>query len=307
MSEIFVPDDRFVERLEWQLASEYRRKQLLGPVRPKIAIPRRMAAAFLVAGIFMTGVTAIKAAEYFKDSWRKKIEIARVETEVRLKEALREYARQAAARISRLAAVGAVHETEAQAMKQAVEKAGLALDKSLLNRDEVRASGEFPRDEISAPPAGGRDFVSERLAIEKKEAGLEMSALENRQDRMRQLVEIGLISGEELNALAAEAAVQKAAILKIEKRLDLRKRFVAGRHTAQEAEIEDRLIAAEENLGSAAAKVEFLRERMKRMESLEAMGMISPGETRTLKIALDSALDEQKLAALELDVLKKAR
>ena len=65
MSENFVPDDRFVERLEWQLASEYRRKKLLRPAGRNITISRRMAAALLVAGFFMTGVTAIKAAEYF--------------------------------------------------------------------------------------------------------------------------------------------------------------------------------------------------------------------------------------------------
>jgi hypothetical protein len=307
MSEKFVPDDRFVERLEWQLASEYRREKLLRPARRKIAVSRRMAAAFLVAGIFMTGVTAIKAAEYFKDSWRKKIEIARVETEVRLKEALRESARQAAVRIDRLASVGMVHETEAQAMKQAVEKAGLALDKSLLNRDEVRASGEFPRDEISAPTAGGRDFVSERLAIERKQAGLEMSALKTRRLRLRQLIELGLVSETELNALAAEEAAQKAAIEKIETRLSLRKRFIDGLLTAQEAEIEDRLAVAGENLRAASAKVESLRERVKRLEALEARGVISTSETGAAKTDLDLALDEQKLAALEIDILKKAK
>jgi hypothetical protein len=188
-----------------------------------------------------------------------------------------------------------------------VEKAGLALDKSLLNRDEVRASGEFPRDEISAPTAGGRDFVSERLAIERKQAGLEMSALKTRRLRLRQLIELGLVSETELNALAAEEAAQKAAIEKIETRLSLRKRFIDGLLTAQEAEIEDRLAVAGENLRAASAKVESLRERVKRLEALEARGVISTSETGAAKTDLDLALDEQKLAALEIDILKKAK
>jgi len=175
MSENFVPDDRFVERLEWQLASEYRRKKLLRPAGRNITISRRMAAALLVAGFFMTGVTAIKAAEYFKDSWRKKIEIARVETEVRLKEARRESARQSAARAAEMAAVGMIQGGEDRAMELAAEKAGLSLDESLLNRDEVRAAGASPRDEIYAPTVGGRDFVEERLTIRKKEAELLLS------------------------------------------------------------------------------------------------------------------------------------
>lgn len=307
MSEYFVPDDRFMDRLEWQLASEYRRKQLLGPARPKIVLPRRVAMTLLVAGLFMSGVTAIKAAEYFKDSWRKKIEIARVETEVRLKEAQREFALQSAARTTRLSSIGMMEAGEDRVAELSVKKAGLAVDISLLKRDEVRASGTFPRDEIYAPKVGGRDFVGERLAVGKKEAALEMAAQEIRRDRTRNQAALGLISAEEMKALEAETAVQKAAILKIEKRLDLRKRFLAGGLTAQAAEIEDRLAGAEEDLSAAAAKVEVLRERMKRQESLAAVGMASPGETQALKIALDTALDAQKLAALEMDILKKSK
>jgi hypothetical protein len=146
MSESIVPDDLFVDRLEWQLASEYRRKQLLGPVRPKIVLPRRVAVTLLIVGLFMSGVTAIKAAEYFKDSWRKKIEIARVETDVRLKEALRESTRQSAARLKHLFSLGLVEPGEDRVADFSVKNAGLAVDKSLLNRDEVGASGASPRD-----------------------------------------------------------------------------------------------------------------------------------------------------------------
>ena len=307
MSENFVPNDLFMDRLEWQLASEYRRKQLLGPVRPRIVLPRRVAVTLLVVGLFMSGVTAIKAAEYFKDSWRKKIEIARVETEVRLKEAQRESARQSADRIARLYSLGLIETGEDRVAELSVKKAGLAVDRSLLNRDEVRVSGASPCDEIYAPKIGGRDFVGERLAIGKKEAEQEMAAGEIRRKRTQNRAALGLISAEEMKALEAEAAVQKAAMLKIEKRLELRRRFLAGDLTAQAAEIDDRLTDAEEDLGAATAKVEVLRERLKRQESLVAVGMASVGETQALKIALDAALDAQKLAALEIDVLKKSK
>ena len=38
----------------------------------------------------------------------------------------------------------------------------------MLDLEEVKASGEAPRDELYAPVVGGRDFVSERLEIEKR-------------------------------------------------------------------------------------------------------------------------------------------
>jgi hypothetical protein len=134
-----------------------------------------------------------------------------------------------------------------------------------------------------------------------------MAAAEIRRQRTQNRAALGLVSAEDMKALEAEAAVQKAAILRFEKRLDLRKRFLAGDLAAQAAEIEDRLTGAEEDLSAAAAKVDVLRERMKRQESMVAVGMASVGETQELKTALDAALDAQRLAVLEIDVLKKSK
>ena len=98
MTEKYEPDTRFVERLEWQLSSEYRRgDRLKSP--PKIAVSRRMAAVAVMIGVLLTGVAVSKAADYFKDSWRKKIEIARAETEVTLKKARYDSTREIAASV----------------------------------------------------------------------------------------------------------------------------------------------------------------------------------------------------------------
>jgi hypothetical protein len=307
MSDNLAPDDRFVERLEWQLGSEFRRIDRLRPARGKIAVPRRLAAAALMVGVLMTGVTVIKAAEYIQDSWRKKIEIARVETEVRLKEALNESAKQSAVRTEHLAALGLIREDESLAAKRAVEKSELALKKSKLNQAEVMASGGSPRDEVFARKAAGRDFVSERLAIEKKQAELDLAALENRLSRIRQLSELGLISKEERISAAAETTAQKAAIDKIQKRLDLRKDFLAGKATAQEVDIKDRLAVAEENMLAAKAKADSLRENMKKLEERFQLGLVSPMIIENMKTALVSAEAESKLAALEMEVLEKVK
>ncbi len=87
MSKNYEPENQFLERLEWQLSSEYRRTSRLKSSPEKIALSRRLVAVSLMVGILMTGVAMIKATEYIKDSWRRKIEIARIETEVKLKEA----------------------------------------------------------------------------------------------------------------------------------------------------------------------------------------------------------------------------
>ncbi len=307
MSEVYEPDNQFLERLEWQLSSEYRRTNLLRTSSGRIAIPRKVVALACLVGILMTGVAVIKAAEYVQDSWRKKIEIARSETEVKLKKAHLESTREIASRTEMRYSNGLVEEEEYRVIQIAAKRAELDWNKSLLNLDEVKASGEAPRNELYAPVKGGRDFVSERLKIEMKEIELDLELFGSRAKRLKMLVEKGLAQAEDLSQIQAEIANRKVMIDKIQKRLDLRKRFISGEITAQEVEIEDRMTGAERNLHLAQSKVDFLNEQLKRLRILEARGMISPIEIRQLQYALDAAQAELELANLEMDVLKKLK
>jgi multidrug resistance efflux pump len=110
-----------------------------------------------------------------------------------------------------------------------------------------------------------------------------------------------------MDQLQAEIANRNTMIAKIQKRLDLRAHFLAGELTAQEAEIEDRLTGAEENLQVAHARVESIKGQLERLEALEARGEISRLEVIQLQYALDAAQAELKLAILEMDVLEKLK
>jgi multidrug resistance efflux pump len=307
MSEIYEPDNQFLERLEWQLSSEYRRASRLKPSSRKIAIPRRIVAAACMVGILMTGVAVIKAADYIQDSWRKKIEIARVETEVELKKVYLESIREMASEVKMRVANGLIREDEYTLINLAAENAELDFQRSLLNLDEVKVTGELPRNELSAPVRGGRDFVSERLEIEKKAVELELEQINIHLGRLTQLVEQNLARGDEMDRIQAETANRKMMIDKIQERLDLRTHFLNGEITAQEVEIEDRMTVAERNLHLAQSKVDSLKERLKRIESLESERMINPMEIRQMQYALDAAQAELELATLEMDVLRKLK
>jgi len=305
MSEHYEPDSRFLERLEWQLSSELRRTGRLRPSSGKIAVPRRVVTFSILVGALMTIVAVMKAADYIKDSWQKKLEIARMDTEVKLKTAclgsVKEIESEARLRFSN----GLIREEEYLVRKQAVDRAELDLKKSELNLDEVKMSGDTPRNELSAPLVGGRDFVSARLRIEKKGAELDIEMLERRQERFRELAGKGLVQGSQLEQIQAEIAARKVAIEKLQERLVLRERFLAREITAQEVEIKDRMAAVEGNLKLAQSKVDALKEQLKRLQMLEAQGVVSPSESRELQYALTSAQAELQLAALEMEVLEK--
>jgi hypothetical protein len=307
MSKNFEPDKQFVDRLEWQLASEFRRAGRLRPAAGKVAVPRGVVAASLVAAVLLTGVAISKAADTIRDSWRKKIEMARVETEFKLKglqlASLQELAGQAAARVAK----GLIHEEEYLALKLAADCVALDLKRSELNRQEVEASGEIARDELYAPIVDGRDFVSERLKLESEIHALNLESLERRLARVEQLVAKNLFQDDELGRARTELALRKSLIDKVLERLDLRKRFVAGEMTAQEVEINGRISAADEHLRQVREKVGSIQEQLERLRGLEARGLVSKTEVEQTRFALEAAQAEMSLAALEKDVLEKIK
>jgi len=307
MNKSYEPDGQFVERLEWQLSSEYRRENRLKTSSGKIAVSRRMVAIAVAVGVLMTGVAVTKAADYIKDSWQKKIEIARVETELELKKVQLESIREMASDIQTRVSNGLIREDEYQAMKLAVQNAELDFKKSLLNQEEVKMSGEIPRNELYAPMVGGRDFVSERLQIEIKEVELVLEQLGIHLERANKLVAQNLVQEADMEAIQAEIAGHKVKIDKLQQRLDLRKRFLAREITAREVELKGRLTAAENNYHTAQAKVDSLSKQLNRLQALEANGAISHMETRQLEYALVAAQAELNLAVLEMDVLEKLK
>jgi outer membrane protein TolC len=266
-----------------------------------------MVAIATTIGILMTGVAVTKAADYIKESWQKKIEMARVETEVELKKFQLESIREMASSVKTRVADGLVREDEYQAIKIAVENAELDLKRSLSNLEEVKMSGEIPRNELYAPMVGGRDFVSERLKLEKMEIELEIYLLSRHLKRFKQLAEAGMTQDHELVQLKAEIANKEANLDKIQKRFDLRARFLEGEATAREVELEGRLTAAENNFHQAQAKVDSLKEQLNRFQALEAKGAISHMEVKQMEFAMDAAQAELKLAILEMEVLEKIK
>jgi hypothetical protein len=307
MPKNFEPDSQFVDKLEWQLASEFRRMSRLKPAAGKVAVPRWVVAFSLAAGVLLTGVAAIKAADSIKGAWRKKIEIAKLETDIRLKRAFLEFKKESASKAEAQASVGMIREDEYLAMKLATERSALDLERSQIDLAEVKASGETPRNELYAPAVDGRDFVSERLVIERKVLELDLGLRRARDERLKQRVDLGLAPHDWLDGSVASTAVQEAGIGDIEKRLDLRKQFIAGAMTAEEVEIQDRMTAAERDLRQAQLTVDSSKKRLESLRSKEAVGMISDTEVQQAQFGLDAAQAQLNLALLEKEVLSKIR
>ena len=308
MSSRFEPDDKFVDRLEWQLASEFRRREHLKPAPGRIAVPRSVVALSLAAGVLLMGVAATKAADLIKDSWRKKIEVARLETEVRIKTAFLELKKDRAAQAESRYSIGLVSEDEALVAKLGADRAAADREISVLDLEEAKESGEAPRNEIYAPLVGGRDFVGERLGIEKKALQADLDLRRARtESALRHQVELGLAPKSALSEFAAMLAGQEAGLEDIENRLALRQRFLAGEISAGEMEIQARMSAAEKELREAQSSIDTIRPRLEDLRAKAAAGLVEIDEVKGWELGLSAAQAKADLALQEIEILKTIR
>ena len=304
----FEPDAKFVDRLEWQLASEFRRRDHLKPAVGRIAVPRPVFILSLAAGVLLLGVAATKAADLIKDSWRKRIEVARLETEVKIKTAFHGLKKDRAVQAENRYSLGLVSEDEALVAKLGADRAAADLEKSDLDLEEVRASGEAPRDELYAPLVGGRDFVGKRLAIEKGVLQADLDLRRARSGRaLRNRVDLGLVPKSALSEFEAALAGQEAAIRDVENRLALRRRFVAGEISAVQLEIETRMSAAERELREAQSAIESIRPRVEELRAKSAAGLVTMDELKGAELGLGAAQARADLALQEIEILKRLK
>ena len=304
----FEPDAQFVDRLEWQLASEFRRRDQLKPARGRIAVPRSVAALSLAAGVLLMGVAATKAADLIRDSWRKRIEIARLETEVKIKTAFLEFKKEWSAQMENKRALGIISNEETLTSKSASQEAAAELDRAILDLEEAKASGETPRNELYAPLIEGRDFVSERLEIEKKSYQFEMELRRERvEPALRHRVELGLIPKSDLDDVLAWLSVDEAGIKDIENRLALRRRFLAGEISAGELEIQTRMSAAEKDLREAQSEIDTVGKGLEDLRAQEAVGLVPNGVVKAAQLELNAAQAKADLALQEIEILKRLK
>jgi hypothetical protein len=262
----------------------------------------------VLAAVFLTtGVTVIKASEMIKDSWRKKIEVARAETDVRLAEFRLNSARAEAARLGRQVALGLAATDEGRQGDLFAREREIDVRRARANREEAEATGGPARDELYAPKAGGRDFVLERLKMDLEVADLRSESIALRAERLKRLEAVGLVSEAEGAALKREAAAQAERAKVIRGRIAQRERFLEGKADAMQVEVQGRLAEASARLKSAQAMVEAQQERLERLTRMSGLGLAPDSEVRTAQAGLEIEKAKMAQAALEIDILSKVK
>jgi hypothetical protein len=309
MSDTYEPDSRFMEKLEWQLTSEFRRRNRM-KIPGKIAVSRGAFTLAVVAGVLLTGIAMTKATDLIKESWRKKIEVAKAEMDVRLSTALAVFNKERSAKAQAEVSNGSMRQEDYQVIKLFADISALNLEKSQLNLKEVEASGEAPRNEIYAPVVGGRDFVGERLGIEKRlcEVSIELSRARIEQ-RSKQVEDKDMARRFPFQRNENQTVItsEEASLESVERRIDLREKFISGQLSARDAEIQDRIAVAERDLRQAQAEVDFMMKQLAQNQAIKSKETNQEKQVQALQFGIQAAREQVALASLVIETLKKVK
>jgi hypothetical protein len=307
MQDRHAPRDGFVERLEWQIGSELRRRHRTGPATWLPGSPLKASAAivFLVLVSMAVGGAAVAAAVQAQNSERRQLLIGGYERRLALARERLELAAEQLRSVERQIAVGAEHPDNRHRARLKFVEAEASVKVIQLQLQEVQATGAEPVDAISAPLVSGRDFVAERL---QAELILPATALETERQLLRE-VRSRVAHGTAPPADQAEAEVRvieaEAARTSIERKLGVRREFVSGTINGAQADLRVLEGDAEQRLKTLEPRIALARLLVAATEQRFNVGLVTRVDVAEARLKLSELEAERAKAQLDLALLRK--
>jgi hypothetical protein len=308
MQDRHEPSDRFVERLGQDVGAEVRRRNRVPPPVawwPAFGVKTMAAAAALVV-ISMAVGGAVVAAAYQNENREQRSMLASVyERKLELEKVRMDAAKQQLQDVERRVAVGIVDQEAAVETRQGVVEAEARTRIAMLNLEEVRLTGRDPRDEVSAPPTPGRDFVLDRLAVSmsiaKGALDLEMMKVKRAERR----ISLGLEQPSAAAALRARIVELESGVEILRRKMEIRQMFVAKKYDSTLADLRVVDIEAEQRYRALKPQYELALREKERIESLVSKGLASPIEVTKANVRVLELLTELQRAEVEVAIARQ--
>lgn len=281
------PDPEFVRHLEWQLRSELRRRERFhaarGPFRPPLVV----AALFAALAIGFAGATA---AQEYGSRARLRYQRMQAESAVELTRMRMDYAREV---LDEMVAAGEDEEAIAS-MRWELGRVRFELLRGRLQLEEVSASGEAARHDLTAPRVAGRDFVSEHLELERQRLLLDA-------DRLSRVI-AERDDADTVRALEMEVARLREEIATVDGELELRERFFVDARGAEEILRQQRVARGAAQLRAAEERVVTIEQYLASVRARLERGEAERMELRAAEFELAQARIDARLARAQLEM-----
>ncbi len=229
------PTDEFVSSLEWQVRTSLRRQNRFSePVRQKTGGKMNLVVLVLASALLGAGGVVVK--DEVQEARAQQVLLAKASSDLRLATLELDFAVRRFQETETRYGSGVLGEEALLSARVAMLDAENRLARLRLDMEEIQASRKEPLNTVSAPLVGGRDFVSERLALDESAAGERYQHAQVRFQKVQDLEEVGALGSSAL--VQGMMALQEAGsvLSNIREKLELRERFLAGEVSGEEAE-----------------------------------------------------------------------
>jgi len=305
MTSIHEPDPRFLENLEWQLTSAKRRRESFGGPRDDFKKRRTIKMIGIIACSVLTGVMATATTTHFEAVAQGKLLLAQAEIRLQLADTQIKYFADELADIRNKVKLGLIRVEEGDRAAGHLNRLGIQREKLVLDLEEIEASHQSPRNDLSAPLVGGRDYVTSRLELDVKSLQTDVVQVEAEAKRTGDLSKAGLVSPEEGDAPRLELNRLAAAMNELYRKIDLRARFLRGEISAEGVEFLALSAETEKKVKRAEMYLAQVQAEYTAAEHRHQLGLISTGDMERTRLALQTAAAELKLANLEMQFLSQ--
>jgi hypothetical protein len=227
------PSPQFRAHLEWETSRHFRREVLpaLPPLRRGWSQIR--AAAVIIVAVATGFAGSMVSAQVQEGRIREEL-LAAEEMRLKLADMRLELARVAAVETRQRFDTGIAQRESLHAAEANLQAMENQLAKVRLNLEEIRATADRPRDDLTAPLVGRRDNVTERLELELAVAQRQLAAAEAATADVERRFRVGAIT--ELPLLEAQAGLvrREGDLAVLVGTRDLRQRFLQGSIEAAE-------------------------------------------------------------------------
>ncbi len=298
-----VPDPEFVARLEWQVRTAARRRELFA--RPAAASAARLLrlvpAIVLAMALGASGLLAAqqyvleRAADLLNAQVGVRFEIARMREAAALEDVQE---------IMRAVDQGFASAEESYAAEE--RRVVLATEASVLGLDaiEVGHTGREPDRRLCAAPVAGRDLVTERLQIELDQHHFRVSGTREREQLAQDRAAAGFESSTEVESVRHQVLHLEGWERVLNRKIALRHQFLAAELTAEAVEL---LGLREESLAAVADSERafaLTQTELARAEKLHAAGYVGDRECKVARRRADEQTKQLELARLELGLIE---
>jgi len=299
MRDLHEPNERFAEKLEWQIGREVRRRNSAAQAPGWITWSRRKVAGAVTALILVSmaiGGAAVALAYEAQGNERRDQLVANFEQRADLAKKRLALATEELKGTEQRVSVGVASNTDLLENWVRVAEAQAQVRIITLQLEEVRLAGREPRIELSSPLVSGRDFVGERLRVEmsvpERMVALESARLKDAQRRF----EVGVSTASELEVSQHRVLEVQTALETWQKKIQIRQKFLSGGFDAVETELRVLKAEAEQLKKTLAPKLQ-----MAGKESARIAARVEVGTAERVELA------QAKLRQLELETsLSKA-